>query len=200
MCPLVTGCVGHRPNYKGDEAVITSLRDPVSRSVSAFFYAPPHTTVQQGDLHTWEKFVENIQSPRYRNVLTKMLNGVYAYDNFHGSKHTIVSAKARLCSIAWFGLSEMPVSSSMMLYETPDFRQLLPNRVAFGLPAEDVAQEEEKSDGLRVNSNSEYKEFLATSFQNNDGASFVMEHNQQDIEMFRFAEKLFCGVYGWLKK
>ena len=195
MCPLVTGCTDHRPDYNGDEAVITTLRDPVSRSVSAFFYHYPHTSVKHGEPHTWEKFVENVQSPRYRNILTKMLNGAYAYDDFDELKHTAPRAKARLCSIAWFGLSEMPVSSSVMLYETPQFRRLLPNPVAFGLPASGATAENvaEETGALRVNSDSEYKEFLATSFANNDGASIVMTHNQQDVELFQFAEKLFCG-------
>ena len=196
MCHQVTGCTDHRPNYQGDEPIITTLRGPVSRSVSAFFYHYPHTSVKHGEPHTWEKFVENIQSPRYRNILTKMLNGAYAYNDFDEMKHTVPRAKARLCSIAWFGLSEMPISSSVMLYEAPPFRRLLPNPVVFGLPASDKAGENvvgEKETGLRVNSDSEYKEFLATSFADNDGASFVMKHNQQDIEVFQFAEKLFCG-------
>ena len=196
MCSLVTGCTDHRPDYDGDEAVITTLRDPVSRSVSAFFYHYPHTSVKHGESHTWEKFVENIQSPRFRNILTKMLSGSYSYVGFDEVKHTVSRAKARLCSIAWFGLSEMPVSSSMMLYETPQFRKLLPNPVAFGLQASDAAAAEhaaEKKDGLRVNSDSEYKEFLATSFATNDGSSFVMQHNQHDMEVFQFAEELFCG-------
>ena len=81
-----------------------------------------------------------------------MMNGAYAYDNFHGSKHTVASAKARLCSVAWFSLSEMPVSSALMLYETPDFRQLLPNRVVFGLSAQDTVEGQQAKDtvGLRV--------------------------------------------------
>ena len=190
MCSLITGCTDHRPNYNGEEVTITSLRNPVSRSVSAFFYSPPHTSVKQGKPHNWDNFVANIETLRYRNVLTKMLNGAYAYDDFNESKHTISSAKARLCSMAWFGLSDMPISSSIMMYETPDFIKLLPNRVAFGL----LTQEKEKeTSGLRVNNSSEYKNFLATSFANNGGASFIIKHNQNDIEVFRFAEKLFCG-------
>lgn len=195
LCNEVTGCTDHRPDYHGDEPVITTLRDPVSRSVSAFFYHYPHTSVKHGEPHTWIKFATNVQSPRYRNILTKMLNGAYAYNDFDELKHTVPRAKARLCSIAWFGLSEMPVSSSVMLYETPQFRRLLPNPVAFGLPAPDATSENvaEETGALRVNSDSEYKEFLATSFTNNDGASVVRKHNEQDIEVFQFAEKLFCG-------
>ena len=196
MCPLVTGCTDHRPDYSGEEATITTLRDPVSRSVSAFFYHYPHTSVRHGEPHTWSKFVENIQNPRYRNVLTKMLNGAYAYDDYNEKKHTVSRAKARLCSMAWFGLSEMPVSSSIMLYETMEFRKLLPNSVVFGLPASDATGEkisEAATDALRVNENLEYKEFLSTSFANNDGNVFVMNHNQPDMEVFQFAEKLFCG-------
>lgn len=188
-CSLITGCMDHRPNYNGEEATITSLRDPVSRSVSAFFYSPPHTSIKQGEPHNWDNFVANIQTLRYRNVLTKMLNGAYAYDDFDESKHTVLSAKARLCSMAWFGLSDMPISSSIMIYEMPDFMKLLPNRVAFGL----LNQEQGKTSGLRLNNSSEYKNFLATSFANNGGASFIIKHNQEDIEVFHFAEKLFCG-------
>ena len=162
MCPLVTGCTDHRPNYIGNETIITSLRNPVKRSVSAFFYEPPHTSVKKGQPHTWEKFVENIQSPKYRNILTKMLNGAYAYDNFDGSKHTVPNAKSRLCSIEWFGLSEMPVASHKTLYETHDFRLLKPNPVIFGLPAKDAKPTEENAGGLRVNDSSEYKEFVST--------------------------------------
>ena len=193
MCPLVTGCTDHRPNYIGNETIITSLRNPVKRSVSAFFYQPPHTSVKKGQPHTWEKFVENIQSPKYRNILTKMLNGAYAYDNFDGSKHTVPNAKSRLCSIEWFGLSEMPVASHVTLYETHDFRLLKPNPVIFGLPAKDAKPAEESEDGLRVNDDSEYKVFLSTSFETNDGASLVADHNKEDIELFHFAQHLFCG-------
>ena len=159
--------------------------------MSAFFYSPPHTSVKQGKPHNWDNFVANIETLRYRNVLTKMLNGAYAYDDFNESKHTISSAKARLCSMAWFGLTDMPISSSIMVYEMSDFIELLPNQVAFfGL----LTQEKEKeTSGLRVNNSSEYKNFLATSFANNGGASFIIKHNQNDIEVFRFAEKLFCG-------
>jgi len=181
-----SGCTGSQPDYDGNEAVITSLRDPVSRSLSTFFYAPPHTSVKQGETHTWDEFVGNVQSPRNRNVLTKMLNGAYAYHNFDESKHTVESAKARLCSVAWFALSEMPISSSVMLYETPDFRQLLPNPVTFGLPAQDAVQEE-------VNSDSEHEEFLATSFTKNNVGSFVIANNQQDVEVYLFGKILFCA-------
>lgn len=195
MCPLVTGCTDHYPNFNGNETIVTSLRNPVKRSVSAFFYAPPHTSVKKGQPHTWEKFIENIQNPKYRNVLTKMLNGAYAYSSFDGSKHTVPNAKSRLCSIAWFGLSEMPVASHMTLYETHDFRQLKPNPVTFGVhvPAKDSKALEENTDGLRVNDNPEYKNFLSTLFGPNDGASLVADHNKEDIELFHFAKCLFCA-------
>jgi len=64
-----------------------------------------------------------------------------------------------------------------------------------GLPASSATAEDvaEEAGALRVNSDSEYKEFLATSFANNDGASIVMNHNLHDVEVFQFAEKLFCG-------
>jgi hypothetical protein len=194
FCPLITGCVGHHPNYQGNETIITSLRDPVSRTTSAFFYYPPHTTVKIGEPHTWEKFVENVQSPRFRNVMTKMLSGRYAYESFEESKHTVEKAKLRLCLVSWFVLSEMPVASSLMLYETKEFQQLMPNPVAFGLPVlNSLNDAKEKVSGLRINNSSEYKVFLATTFADNNGTAFVINHNQQDMEVFKFAEKLFCA-------
>ena len=50
MCPLVTGCTDLRPDYRRDETIITSLCNPVKRSVTAFFYvyAPPHTSLKKG--------------------------------------------------------------------------------------------------------------------------------------------------------
>ncbi|KAL3801371.1 hypothetical protein HJC23_006981 [Cyclotella cryptica] len=204
-CSHVTGCTDHRPNYDGDEAVVTSLRDVVSRAVSAFFYAPPHTNVPRGEVHTWEKFVENVQSRTRRNVLTKMLNGAYAYDAFDEARHTVANAKWRLCRIAWFGMSEMPLVSSLMLYETTAFRWLVPNPVVFGLPpVKDGAKddevyekskdgEEDKNVGLRVNSDTEYKEFLTNAFAKNNGTSLVTEYNREDVEVYQFAKKLFCA-------
>lgn len=202
-CPLVTGCMDHYPDYSGDETVITSLRNPIKRSVSSFFYNGEHSSVKVGQAHTWEKFVKYVQRPKYRNVVTKMLNGAYAYADFDVLRHTVPNAKARLCSMAWFGLSEMPVASQMTLYETVDFRQLEPNPVIFGLPAKDAVIKEaevgRKLDGakvgVRVNGNPEYKNFLSTAFNSNNGTSLVADHNKEDAEVFHFAEVLFCGRF-----
>ena len=160
------------------------MRDPISRAVSAFFYCPPHTNVKPGKPHSWEKFAEHVQNPKMRNILTKMLCGTYAYAEFNELKHIVARAKSRLCSVAWFGLSEMPITSSMMLYETSEFQQLLPNPVAFGVSNE--------KNGLRVNNSTEYKKFLATFLEEN-GTALVMEHNEQDIEVYKFANELFCA-------
>ncbi|KAL7480296.1 hypothetical protein ACHAW6_007048 [Cyclotella cf. meneghiniana] len=198
FCPQVTGCTDHRPDFRGNEPVITSLRDPVSRAVSAYFYTPPHTTVAMGEAHTWELFVENVRSGRRRNVLTKMMNGAYAYDEFDEVGHTVVNATKRLCRAAWFGMSDMPVASALLLYETKEFRRLLPNPVVFGLPPpkearnESITENEEGNSGLRVNNDEEYKEFLTNDFVKNNGTALVMEYNRQDGEVYRLAEKLFC--------
>lgn len=204
LCPAVTGCTGHRPAYSGTEPIISSLRHPVDRLISAFFYTPPHrpnTHPGNPETYSWRTFQEEyIQLPKYRNVLTKMLAGSYAYANFDPNHHTAEKAKKRLCSIVWFVLVDRPILSNLMLYESSPFRQLRPNPVIFGLPALNVNHTTTTTkskvagdDGLRKNSNPEYVQFKENLFVEKNGTALVIEFNKEDMEVYNFAVDLFCA-------
>jgi hypothetical protein len=213
MCLPVTGCGGHRPVFNGTEPIISKIREPAARLLSGFFYFPPHRPpVQQG--HGWNLFEQSyIKSAKYRNVMTKMFSGYYAYDKFDPKIHTVEQAKKNLCRTAWFGQVEYPVLSSLLLYEASAFQWLVPNPVAFGLPATDGGARREKppentpsvaanssgseEDGLRVNSDEEYAAFKHTIFPNHNGTDLVQRYNQEDFELFEFMHQLFCArVHG----
>jgi hypothetical protein len=173
-CPYVRGCVGHLPDYEFfadtvafeyessssspptvTESTITVLRQPVARSVSAFFYKPPHRPDTSCG-YTWHCFVKDyLSNPVYSNPMTKMLVGMYAYDPewrilpngnitstdiIDGSiiidtyENVLQQAKDRLCRMQWFGIAEWPLASALLLYESHPFSKLLPNPVVFGLP------------------------------------------------------------------
>ena len=219
LCPRVKGQVNHKPNYDEKNGrrlpTITSLRDPTRRLLSAFFYTFPHRPKPVSD-HQWTTFVQHyLEMPRYRNVMTKMLSGSYAYDSFNETIHTIEKAKARLCNVDWFYIVGMETSGQLLLYETSPFDQIKPNPVAFDLPAEVVAnnnvnhkrrlEKESKSSkyivpidptGKRHNDNSEYVTFRKTTFVENDGDTLIHRHNGADFEVYEFSLKLFCARLG----
>jgi len=150
---LVLGCTNHIPVYDAKSAgvpVITALREPSQRLLSAFFYSPPHRPVPAKD-HSWRVFDRYIRDPRFQNVMTKMLSKsrTFAYHHFNATLHTVPLATDRLCQMAWFGISEAPILSALLLYEAPDFQRLIPNPVAFGLPVASFA-----TNGIAVNSSS----------------------------------------------
>lgn len=207
LCKQVTGQTGHSPDYSGDEPIITMLRHPEARLQSAFFYVPPHRpSPDRGN--GWEVFEQSfIKSPRYQNVMSKMLSGSYAYDAYNPEIHTVSTAKERLCQTAWFAMNESPLLSALSLYEAAAFQQLIPNPVVFGLPSvEDTtstvaaptttaaaaAGTKTEVSGLRVNTDDQYEIFRKVVYPENDGSSLVHLYNQDDFEVYEFAYDLFC--------
>lgn len=197
FCPQVTGCVDHRPKYNGSEPAITAIRDPTSRLLSAFFYHYPHRPKPVGN-HDWVTFQEYIQNDLYRNVLTKMLNGAYAYHPFQPEIHTVEEAKSRMCRMLWFSLSDFQVVSSLLLYESGVFQRLAPNPVVFDLPAASngeapLEHSMHAPDALRQNQKNVYRVFKNTLFQENNGTELVAAYNEHDLEVYVFARRLFCS-------
>lgn len=224
MCSRVKGQTDHRPNYGGRWLpTITSLRDPTARLLSAFFYTEPHRPEPASD-HRWETFVEYIRMPKYRNVMTKMLSGSYAYDDYDETMHTVEKAKGRLCRMSWFYLVGMETAAALLLYETSPFDQLVPNPVVFDLPAVPVrakltkparrelvgltptltTNQEAPSNysvqidptGKRHNDGSAYVNFRTNVFVENNGATLINEQNKEDFHVYEFSRQLLCARLG----
>jgi hypothetical protein len=140
-----------------------------------------------------------IKHLKWRNVLTKMLSGSFAYSHYKASMHTVDKAKQRLCSMVWFRLESLPIPSNLLLYETDPFRLLVPNPVVFGLPARNHLNGSQtrtnttREGVLRVNTNSKYYEFKTKTFIERNGVSLVETYNQEDLEVYDFAQRLFCA-------
>ncbi|KAL3908032.1 MAG: hypothetical protein SGILL_008638, partial [Bacillariaceae sp.] len=205
-CPSVTGCGDHRPNFSGTEPIISNIREPSARLQSGFFYYPPHRpALKKG--HDWKVFKRDyIKNPVFQNVMTKMFSGYYAYNEFDPKRHTVKHAKKNVCRTAWFGQVEYPILSSLLLYEARAFQLLVPNPVAFGLPATDgsimqasknassvVDLSENQDGGLRINSDEEYATFKSSVFPDNNGMDVVRKYNQADFELHDFMQQVFCA-------
>ena len=100
MCSRVRACTNHYPMFSSSEQIpiVTQIRQPAKRLVSAFFYVPPHRP--KTGCHSWECFQRFIATKQFRNVLTRMLNGDYAYSPGGAAFGTaaVEKAKRRLCS------------------------------------------------------------------------------------------------------
>jgi hypothetical protein len=192
-CPQVTGCGGHHPNLSGNEPIITTVREPTSRLLSGFFSSPIHRpSMDKG--HSWQTFENDyIKNATFRNVMTKMFSGDYAYNVFEPNVHTVAKAKQTICKMEWFGIAELPILSSLLLYESPAFALLTPNPVTFGLPP--TKQEAEKSfddDGRQTNDSEDYLQFKARTFPDHNGTALVQNYNGTDFHLYKFITKLFC--------
>lgn len=197
LCPAVIGCVDHRPNYERHGVpLITMLRHPTSRLLSGFFYRPPHRPKPKDD-YSWSMFESYVAGLEYRNVMTKMLSNIrFAYHVFDPLQHTVPMAQQRLCEFAWFGINELPILSSLLLYESTAFSRLQPNRVVFGLPALSVnATIPARIDAsMRINDgNPLYPAFQSTTFVENNGTDLVRQYNQEDFALYDWAVQLFCA-------
>jgi hypothetical protein len=199
LCHSVIGCVDHRPNYIHSELpLLTTLRHPIERLLSGFFYSPPHRPKPKDD-YTWSTFESYIKSAQYRNVMTKMFStGEYAYHDFREEEHTVIKAQERLCHSTWFGINDAPLLSSLLLYETNTLADIQPNPAVFevqGIGDYNFSTETASTNdgGMRRDSNPLYHTFENETFPQNDGPSLVSEYNQQDLLLYEWATGLFCA-------
>jgi hypothetical protein len=214
FCPLVRGCVNHKPNYPTAplplintpiEPIITFLRHPKERLLSSFFYHPPHRPKNQ--CFTFSCFQSYVQSSIYQNILTKMVYGIYAYDSLPSdipSSTILQHAKRRLChKRTWFGLVDREIASQLLLYETPPFSYLEPNPVVFSLPAVDsenvtesvapINNHNKEKEYLRINESHLYRKSKLEWEGQKDFSDFIKSHNDLDYDLYQFAEQLFCA-------
>lgn len=123
-CPAIRGCIDRNGEYALDDPLtITMIRHPVERALSAFFFVAPHRP--RGECRTMQCFhYDFLQPDQYQNPMTKMLSRYYAYSlpkivvDPETKPISLQQAKARLCSMNYFGITEIPFASALLLYET----------------------------------------------------------------------------------
>ena len=96
LCPKVIGCTGHHPfinilkenskNHSYEIHSISMMREPISRSLSAFSYHPPHTIVKKKypecskNPYSKECFKKYLLNRKFKNIVVKMLSGSFPYN------------------------------------------------------------------------------------------------------------------------
>ena len=204
ICSKVRGCLNHYPHFYADERlpILTQMRAPAQRLCSAFFYRNPHRPT--GDCHTWECFEKFVKIPKFRNILTRMLNGAFAYStNLHAralGPAAVASAKQRVCNLTWIGFTDLVLGGALLLYATHPFSWIRPNPVAFGLPAaEGTGLRSNETTAItpdalvRKNGHPEYGTFLKQTYPSHGGDRLVAEYHAEDIEVYAFARRLNCA-------
>jgi hypothetical protein len=121
----VIGCTNHYSNYAAllNQSVpsVSLLREPRSRSLSAFFYPGRHhnSNCTSGFDTCFEVYVHD---NRWKNVATKMLTGAHAYDpvetcaSKHQCVHSLELAKQNLRNLHFVGLAEWWELSLLLLH------------------------------------------------------------------------------------
>lgn len=144
----VLGCTHHHPNYESllDPSIhsISIMRDPYSRSISAFFYPGHHDMqCQQQRNDPYHCFRKYTQSPQYSNVVVKLLTGEYAYSTTPTCssslvcRHSLETALINLDRMLMMGVAEMWELSLLVLYSkltslSPRLDEFTPDRSGAG--------------------------------------------------------------------
>ena len=121
----VIGCTNHYPMHGTlDDSSIVSIsimREPVSRSISAFFYPGDHHN-SNCTLDVDLCFQAYLQNPRWNNVVVKMLTGQYAYSTLPTCRfksecdHSLELAVQNLNKVVVMGVTEMWELSLMVIH------------------------------------------------------------------------------------
>lgn len=155
----VVGCIGHSVDMRAFRnrtiPSISVVREPTSRSLSAFFYPGMHhnSDCTRDPAHSrLDCFKLYLVDRRFRNVLVKMLNGDFAYAkattcrSAETCKHSLEKAKENLSLLNFVGVTEMWELSLLLLHYR--FRKLRPVLAEFA-----VSEESSPPATLRLPSN-----------------------------------------------
>lgn len=135
----VIGCIGHSVDmrsFTNEQIVsISVVREPTSRSLSAFFYPGMHHNsdcTKDPQRTRLECFKSYLLDRRFRNVVVKMFNGEFAYAKATTCRNTATchlsfeSAKEHLNKLNFVGVTEMWELSLLLLhYRFPDLPPVL---------------------------------------------------------------------------
>lgn len=183
----VIGCTNHYPMHGAlEDANLTSIsimREPIARSISAFFYPGSHHN-SNCTHRTDACFLEYLQNPRWGNVVVKMLTGQYAYSTLPTCRfksecaHSLELARENLRRVLVMGITEMWELSLMLLH--CKLRHVTPSIDEFRLSSQ---RNHGNSSVSRFNARSDYSEFFhhaVTKFRVQ-----LTAQNQLDIELYR---------------
>lgn len=122
----VIGCTNHHPNYGTlmtmDIPTISIMREPYSRSISAFFYPGIHhnSNCKVSQKQCYLQYTSNL---KWQNIGVKLLTGLYAYSNVNicqyikDCRHSLELALLNLDRYIYFmGIAEMWELSILILH------------------------------------------------------------------------------------
>lgn len=131
----VVGCTHHNPHYdmllNKTVPTISIMREPLSRSTSAFFYPGIHHNSKcSGSID--ECFSNYVNEPEWKNIATKMLTGAYAYSKTQtcfssfNCPNSLGLAIRNLDLILFMGVAEMwELSLLLLIFKLPLARPII---------------------------------------------------------------------------
>jgi len=202
----VIGCTGHTPDYvalKSDSIhTMTMIREPISRSLSAFFYPGIHHNSdcqdQQPQRSTNDCFLEYLKSNIWQNIVVKTFTGAYSYANANTCKqqkecrHSLELALTNLKYFHFIGIAELWELSLLLLYRK--FPGLPPQLTDFEL-------NERSSSGSNINtiSTTSSKVVYNITFIENFKQHAIKHHmeelfeqNRYDVILYKESIRIFC--------
>jgi len=203
MCTKkIIGCVHHFPNVEYlnkplSERLITisMMREPISRSLSAFAYHPPHTLSKKNHLECKDTpfsndcFTKYVSNKLYNNIAVKMLAGAFPYANqevcANNCKYSYEKAKINLDKLTLMGITELWALSILILYaKIPQIEPKLEEFYAYSSGGGD------KGVYSRKNRGEDYMEFKKTVKSNFPGE---LDHqNHYDVLLYADSIRLLC--------
>jgi hypothetical protein len=194
----VIGCTGHNPEFNilksGMMSSVSMIRDPLARSISAFFYPNHHNMECQGDLnHCFQLYMKD---NRFQNIAVKMLCGDNPYmnhptcRNISQCRHSLEMAIHNLKYFQFFGIMELWELSLLLFHFT--FPQLPPSVEEFSLysPASfSNSSSPHHLQGIRENTNANYSAFKETARELY--AAELLQQNHLDIELYKLLKTKF---------
>lgn len=187
----VIGCTHHHPNFptllSRTVPSISFMREPLNRSISAFFYPGIHhnSNCKKGQDAC---FVEYTSSYQWKNIVTKMLNGFFSYEPVETCKETktckisLEIASGSLRRLDFMGIAEMWELSMLVLYaKFPQFKPLL---------SDFYLNKASTSSGTRSNEDKDYNVFKITAHEKYKNQ--LHQQNELDIILFQRVYEKFC--------
>lgn len=199
FCDRILGCTGHNPHYDSflfsksrHHILISMMREPVARSLSAFAYHHPHTNCELASCsNRTEAFLEYTQALSFQNPAVKMLSGTFPYRN--------ITTCASFCPFSLrSALHTLPKFDIMGVTEMWDLSMLLLHTkiYMFQVDRSDFTVDSLGSLSQRFHPGDEYKTFISEAREKHFDA--LQKQNQFDILLYKAVLRHFCDqLHSW---